>query len=70
VVIIFFDYEDVMLHEYALQGQTINQQFYLEVLNVFMMQHVVNSYKNGNPASYKFIMTEHLPTQPSLCGTS
>jgi len=28
----FFDQEDIVHHEYASQGQTVNQHFHLEVL--------------------------------------
>ena len=32
MLIVFFDYEGVVHHEYAPRGQTINKEFYLEVL--------------------------------------
>jgi len=32
MLIIFFDYKDVLHHEYALRGQAINKEFYPEVL--------------------------------------
>jgi len=31
-VIVFFDIEDIVHYEYVPQGQTVNQQFYLQVL--------------------------------------
>jgi len=32
MLIVFFDYDGVVHHEYALRGQAINKEFYLEVL--------------------------------------
>jgi hypothetical protein len=32
MLIIFFDYEDMVHHEFVPQGQTVNKEFHLEVL--------------------------------------
>jgi hypothetical protein len=32
MLIVFFDMEDIVHYEYVLQDQTVNQQFYLQVL--------------------------------------
>jgi hypothetical protein len=51
--------------------RSINQHSYLHYKSwdvSLMMQCVVNSSKSVNPATDKFTVTMHLPTQPTLCG--
>ena len=47
----FVDYESIVHHDYATDGQTINKAFYLEVLRRFRKSVHRNDRKNGGMAT-------------------
>ena len=63
------DSEGIVHHAYALNGQTINKEFYLEVLRRCVNQFAENDRKNGGMATGSCTMTMHPHTLHTLCSS-
>jgi hypothetical protein len=61
VFIVFFKHEGIVHHEYAPQGQIINQCSCLQILRSLCMQCIINVHKNG--------ANLHLSTQCCFCSS-
>jgi hypothetical protein len=65
MLILFFDYEGVVQHEFIPQDQTVNKEFYLEVL-----RRLRESIRKKTPESWKakcsMLHHENAPVHSSL----
>jgi len=64
MLISFFDANRIMHKEFVPPGQTVNQQFYLEVLKRLGDSVQKNDQKCGAAVTGSFTRTMPLPTQP------
>jgi len=64
MLFVSFYYDTVMHHEFV-QGQTINQHLYLQVLRCFLDALPCKQLQKCG----KFTMAMHLCSQPCLCGS-
>jgi len=64
MLIVFFDMEDIVHYEYVSQGQTLNQQFYLQVLRRLRdLLFLARGNRNGWRGPGRYVTTVHQHTQ-------
>ena len=63
MLIVFFDMEGIVHYEYVQQGQTVNQQFYLQVLKRLRLAVSLRGHKNWRQGPGRYIATMHQHTQ-------
>ena len=64
MLIRFFDANGIVHKEFVPPGQTVNQQFYLEVLKILRDRVRKKDQKRGAAVIGSFTTTMPLPTQP------